>query len=313
MSAKRWVAAILLSVSSATSFALNAVINSFDLVDLIDANEVIVLDIREQATEFKAGHIPGSRHLPYTAFRGPDHNPGQLLSLDVLSERLESIGLTPKDAIVIVHDGVTTSDFGAAARVYWTLKSVGFESLSILNGGFRGYQKDGFDLASGDHEITPTVLALRFNGQWYAGTRDVQDAVEGAEGLLVDARLAAFYEGTSWHAAAGRPGAIPGANLIPFERFFDAGTPLLKDDGDVLAIVTDYNLQGPQVITYCNTGHWAATNWFVLSEVARIPNVKLYAESMVEWSNTGAPMVNVPSALQFAMLKTKSWLDRLVN
>ena len=69
MSAKRWVAAILLSVSSATSFALNAVINSFDLVDLIDANEVIVLDIREQAAEFKAGHIPGSRHLPYTAFR----------------------------------------------------------------------------------------------------------------------------------------------------------------------------------------------------------------------------------------------------
>ena len=81
----------------------------------------------------------------------------------------------------------------------------------------------------------------------------------------------------------------------------------------MLAIVTDYNLQGPQVITYCNTGHWAATNWFVLSEVARIPNVKLYAESMVEWSNTGAPMVNVPSALQFAMLKTKGWLDRLVN
>ena len=40
---------------------------------------------------------------------------------------------------------------------------------------------------------------------------------------------------------------------------------------------------GP-VVTYCNTGHWAATDWFVLSEILGRPNVKLYAGSMVEWS-----------------------------
>ena len=30
------------------------------------------------------------------------------------------------------------------------------------------------------------------------------------------------------------------------------------------------------VINYCNTGHQAATNWFVLSEVLRRPDVSLY-------------------------------------
>ena len=38
------------------------------------------------------------------------------------------------------------------------------------------------------------------------------------------------------------------------------------------------------VISYCNTGHWASTNWFVLSEVLGKKNVRVYDGSMVEWS-----------------------------
>jgi thiosulfate/3-mercaptopyruvate sulfurtransferase len=38
------------------------------------------------------------------------------------------------------------------------------------------------------------------------------------------------------------------------------------------------------VVSYCNTGHWAATDWFVLHEVLGRSNVRLYDGSMVEWS-----------------------------
>ena len=38
------------------------------------------------------------------------------------------------------------------------------------------------------------------------------------------------------------------------------------------------------VINYCNTGHQAATNWFVLSEVLGRPGVSLYDGSMSEWT-----------------------------
>ncbi len=40
---------------------------------------------------------------------------------------------------------------------------------------------------------------------------------------------------------------------------------------------------GP-VVAYCNTGHWAATDWFVLSAVLGRPDVRLYDGSMVEWT-----------------------------
>ena len=77
--------------------------------------------------------------------------------------------------------------------------------------------------------------------------------------------------------------------------------------------MNDNGLNQANTISYCNTGHWAATNWFVLSEVAQVPDVKLYAESMVEWSQANQPMEHVPSSVEFAILKTKKWFNNLVN
>ena len=51
-------------------------------------------------------------------------------------------------------------------------------------------------------------------------------------------------------------------------------------------------------MSFCNTGHWAATNWFALSEVAGIEGVRMYPESMVGWSNAGYDMANVPGLFQ---------------
>ena len=45
------------------------------------------------------------------------------------------------------------------------------------------------------------------------------------------------------------------------------------------------------VVSYCNTGHWAATDWFVLHELLGRKDARLYAGSMVEWtSNASRPI-----------------------
>ena len=77
--------------------------------------------------------------------------------------------------------------------------------------------------------------------------------------------------------------------------------------------ISAHQLTEPEQYHISNTGHWAATNWFVLSEVAEIQDVKLYAESLVEWSALNKPMENVPTSAQFAILKTKKWFNDLVN
>jgi thiosulfate/3-mercaptopyruvate sulfurtransferase len=306
-------AALVFSVSTQAT-TLTPVIDSFTLTDLLDNNEVKVLEIRSDEKEYLKQHIPSSVYIPYSEFRGPKQNPGQLPELNKLAKALGSQGIDTTDSVVIVHDGVTTTDFGAAARVYWTLKSVGFDSLAILNGGVRAYQKDGFELASGPTEVSPVAPQLAFNSAWYADTAEVEKQVAGeGSARLLDARLDDFYAGKAWHDAAARPGILPGADQFAFEAFFDKNTPLLKHADEVQSIVADNELDQSGTISYCNTGHWAATNWFVLSEVAQVDGVKLYAESMVEWSALNKPMENVPTSVQFAILKTKKWFNNLVN
>ena len=308
------VVSALMITSITNAASIDPVIDSFKLTDLLEEESVTVLEIRSDEKAYLDQHIPGSVHVPYAEFRGPDSNPGRLPDMTHLTNVLGQRGIDINKPVVIVHDGVTTTDFGAAARVYWTLKSVGFESLAILNGGFRAYQKDGFEIVSGKPDVDQTTPVLSFDPTWYADTAEVERQVAGqGSARLLDARLDDFYAGEAWHDSAARPGILPSAEQFSFELFFDKNTPLLKHADEVQALVSANQLDQAGTISYCNTGHWAATNWFVLSEVAGIQDVKLYAESMVEWSALNKPMENVPTSVQFAILKTKKWFNNLVN
>ena len=67
------------------------------------------------------------------------------------------------------------------------------------------------------------------------------------------------------------------------ETAYDVGANRLKSAADLEGLYADVAADQP-VISYCNTGHWAATNWFVISEVLSREDVKLYDGSMVEWT-----------------------------
>lgn len=301
------------SVSLTQAAALSPIIEAADLNALVQQQAVKVVDIRGDAKAFAQAHITGSVQIPYGKFRGPADNPGKLPELKQLAAVLGAAGLDLSDAVVVAHEGKNSTDFGAAARVYWTLKSVGFQNLAVLNGGVKGYQGAGFAMASGVPQVSTTAPELQFNDQWYASTADVQAETQSQGSRLLDARPADFFNGKAWHGAASKPGALPGADNFAFDAFFAPKSPLLKSQGDVVEIVKANGLDTANTISYCNTGHWAATNWFVLSEVAQVPDVKLYAESMVAWSNADQPMDNVPSAIEFAVLKTKKWFNELTN
>ena len=66
------------------------------------------------------------------------------------------------------------------------------------------------------------------------------------------------------------------------------------------------------MVAFCNTGHWAATDWFGLSEVAGLPGVKLYAGSMVDWTQSkDAPqMANQPTRAQSLAYDAQQWWKR---
>lgn len=292
------LAAIVGIASAPLAATFGPLVEAKDLAEALGREQPILLDIRNVG--YEDSHVDGALWAPYKLFRGPKENPGGLMDLTSLEEQLEQLGLEQDEPIVIISEGNTDTDFGAAARVYWTLKSTGFSDLSILNGGRIAWRDAKLPLNNIFETAAPSQLSLEFDNTWFADTQHVSSVVKGEiSGLLVDARLPEFFAGDKAHGAAKRPGTLPGAVNQSYTTFFKNGAAAISSPADVSALKGLLGIQNDEeVISFCNTGHWAATHWFALSELANVENSKLYAGSMVEYSNADLPMQNTPGVFK---------------
>ncbi|HOA95079.1 MAG TPA: sulfurtransferase [Quisquiliibacterium sp.] len=274
-----------------------------------------IIDIRDGKDEagktpYELGHLPGAVHAPYSQWRGPKDNPGKLPELSKLAQLIQRLGLERDTDVVLVYEGKDATDFGAAARVYWTLKTAGLTKLSILNGGMKAWRAAGGAVTTDVPTVQASSYQPTIDTRLVATREEVERAVAGGSAKLLDARPADFFEGDTRHAAAKVPGTIQGAKNVDNAVWFAKGGSALLPAADVKRIAQQHGIapaaaDGPETVSFCNTGHWAATNWFVLSEVLGDRKVKMYPESMVEWSRAGLPMSNVPNRLKQLLIDMK--------
>jgi thiosulfate/3-mercaptopyruvate sulfurtransferase len=304
--------AALLAAPAEAGDAWSKLVDPAGLVALEETVDPVVLDIRA-IEAFAKGHIPGAVNAPYTQWRGPTDNPGALPSEALLSVLVGESGIDETTPVVVVHQGADASDFGAAARVYWTLKSLGVERIAILNGGLNAWTAAGRPLSTEPVRPEPTIFEARLSDEWRASAEDIEAAIETGDARLVDARPTGFFEGRLWHAAATRPGTLPTAENFTHDAWFVDGGPLVVDAERARAIAESAGLaDGATLVSFCNTGHWAATNWFALSELAGVEGVTLYPESMVEWTAQGRALDNEPGRVEWLYLSTRQWLQSVL-
>ena len=266
--------------------------------------EVRVIDIRESdspASPYAAGLVPGAVWAPYTQWRGPADNPGKLRPVADYTALVRSLGLNAQTPVVLVAEGADPSDFGAPARVYWTLKWLGLQHLFILNGGMTAWTRAGLPITRQAVQAQPSDFRPQLDTAILASRAQVAQDLRRPQAVqLLDARPRAFYLGQAKAPAAAQPGTLPGALDFDNARWFAGEGGTLPDRATLERIARSMPQAAgaQQTVSFCNTGHWAATNWFVLSEVLHRPDVKLYPGSMVDWSRAGEPMANVPSRMQ---------------
>jgi thiosulfate/3-mercaptopyruvate sulfurtransferase len=311
----RLIALLCTFVVVASALAAQPLLAPAELGSLLAAPGVRVLDIRDPAS-YASQHIPGALSAPYGAWRGPATNPGELPPLPKLEALVQRLGLTPETHAVVVSSGVDATDFGASARVYWTLKVLGLKELSVLNGGMKAWAEAGLPQDNATPSVAASGYAPRLDGSLVA-TRDEVAALAGSgKAVLVDARPTAFYRGETRHQAAKVPGTVKGAVNVEHATWFRPGssTFVSTDEAKKAAATTPLD-PARDTVSFCNTGHWAATNWFAMSEVLGQKNVKLYAGSMVDWTQDPAelPMDNVPNRLEQLFIDAKLWADRTFN
>ncbi len=180
---------------------------------------ITVVDLRSEIDgggrkAYEAGHIPGSVYSDYlnAGWRQTRNNvPGLFPDQATLERLFGELGLEKETHVVLVAAGVNPTDFGSAARAYWTLKAAGHERISILNGGFAAWAQDkSLPIETGASPVpTQTLYDVEINKALIAEAGEIEDLVSKGKPLLIDSRPAEFHSGREKASQADRAGHIP--------------------------------------------------------------------------------------------------------
>ena len=288
---------LLFLVTAATTATATPLVDSAWLADKLGDDRLVLIDLRNKLDggsydTYLEGHIPSALHSDYLkdGWRvGRDDVVGLLPDAAQFEALARKLGVSADSHVVLVPAGVNATDFGSSARAYWTFKVFGHDNVSILNGGFAAWKAAYPGRIESGAPVAPAPgnFTARFQPQGYVTTEEVRQIVDaGAGATLLDGRTREQFLGDAKHPKAVTGGRIPGAELIFQEQAYDLEANRLKTPAELDAIYGNLDPALP-IVSYCNTGHWAATNWFVLSEVLGHEQVKLYDGSMVEWTADG--------------------------
>ena len=219
---------------SAAAIAAQPLVTPAELAGQLGDSRLRIVDIRdgkvEGKTAYEIGHIAGAQHAPYAKWRGPKDSPGKLPPTAALTSLVQQLGIDDKTPVVVVYEGKDSTDFGSAARVYWTLKAAGVPKLSILNGGMTAWRAAGLPVVTSTTARAPSSFQAALDPRLIATRDEVAQVVINRSARLLDTRPATYFAGQTRHTAARTPGTIVGAKNVSHEVWFAKDAQLLPTD-----------------------------------------------------------------------------------
>lgn len=252
-----------------------------DDVRILDGSWWLPAENRDPHAEYLEAHIPGAVFFDIDAIA--DHTvdlPHMLPTPEVFAQAAGRLGLS-RDGAIVAYD---TFGVRAAARVWWTLKAMGFSNAFVLDGGLRAWRAEGRPVESGDVIPGPTTVTPDFHPELVRSLDQVRAILDTSSAQVVDARGGARYRGEVPEPRAGlRSGHMPGASNVPFDMLLDHDGSL-KPDGDIAAIFqgAGIDLSRP-IVTTCGSGITASVLALALARLGR-DDVAVYDGSWTEWA-----------------------------
>jgi thiosulfate/3-mercaptopyruvate sulfurtransferase len=278
--------------------AAGPMVSPLELNEMLAEGDVILLDVRGPASEGSAevyaeAHIPGAIYVPMTGGapwrKEVNGVPFMLPSADEIQAFAREMGIDNDTPVVIYGTGTPkkVADLSSATRAYWTLKVMGHDEVSILNGGIESWKAAGLPTAmSATEPKGGGNFTAEFQPEIHVDLATFAAAVENGGVNLVDSRPHAQYTGESKSGIVNGFGTVPGA--------VNAYAAMLMDGGELMgaeAIRVKMASIGVEpnepAYTFCNGGFYCSAMWFAMKEVAGFSNVKVYDGSMSEYTQDG--------------------------
>jgi thiosulfate/3-mercaptopyruvate sulfurtransferase len=261
-------------------------------VQVVDATWYMPGEEGSGPADYAAGHVPGAVFFDIDAIA--DHTtdlPHMLPSPAAFAQAAGELGLR-RESTIVVYDA---RGLFSAARVWWTLRAMGFANVFVLDGGLPRWRAEGRPLATTTPAPGANSLPAAFRPELVRDVEAVKSYVSGRTVQMVDARGAPRFRGEAPEPRAGvRGGHMPGARNVHYAALLHPdGT--LKSAAELRALFerADVDLARP-IVTTCGSGVTAAMLSLALARIG-IADVPVYDGSWVEWGGrTDTPVVTGP-------------------
>jgi thiosulfate/3-mercaptopyruvate sulfurtransferase len=231
---------------------------------------------------FEAGHIPGADFLDLQGEFSDQSTELRFMmpAIAQLEAAFGRHGVGADSSVVLYSIGTPMW----ATRFWWMLKSLGFENLAVLDGGFDKWKAEERAIETGAAKgYPPATFTAKPKPGFFVGKDEVLAAVRNHTAVVVNALGPQFHRGLE-PSRYGRPGRIPGSCNVSAATLLDPATRVFVPLVDAEAKFATQGLRrDKQVIAYCGGGISATIDLFLLHQLG-FDNLTLYDGSMGEWA-----------------------------
>lgn len=247
-------------------------------VRVVDATLPLVGQPGHGRDSYLSGHIPGAVFFDINAIADQDTDlPHMLPSPEAFAAAAGDLGLS-REATIVVYDA---HGIYSAPRVWWTLRTMGFPSVFVLDGGLKAWRAQGRAVETDVVAPHPAVVASQFEQALVKGLPAVTEILAAGSAQVIDARSAGRFSGQAPEPRASlRSGHMPGALNVPFDQVVNPDG-MLRSMEELRVVFEEVDLTRP-IVTTCGSGVTAAVLALALARLGR-GDVAVYDGSWTEW------------------------------
>jgi thiosulfate/3-mercaptopyruvate sulfurtransferase len=243
----------------------------------------ITYTVKSGREDFEKGHIPGAQFADLQEHLSD--NTGTHLrfmrpSAAVFAASMGQFGVGPDTRVVLY----STANPQWASRIWWLLRTFGFDNAAVLNGGYKKWTAESraIETGPGKARAKANFVVAADRGDLMVGKDEVLAEIDDGSSCTINALQAAQHAGSGGNVY-GRPGRIAGSVNVPTAGLIDPDTGAFLGAEALRAKFDAVNAFDKRVITYCGGGIAASATALALVMLGH-PDVRLYDASMSEWA-----------------------------
>ncbi len=243
------------------------IVNPEWLASHLDDPNVRVVEVTTPGAGYAIGHIRGAVFFdPIQALSARE------LDVEQIAAQLGNLGLSP-DKHIIVYDEIGGD---RASQMFWLLEYLGFDHVSLFEGGVERWLAEGHRQTRLPPNIEPTTFTPTPREERIANADWIASRLDSNQIILVDCRTEEeFAEGHI--PGAGNRNWERNLTLRAYQQFRDEAE--LKQEFAALG-ATD----GHEIVTYCGSGKRSSHTYFTL-RLLGYPSVRNYKGSWEDWQS----------------------------